>query len=146
MRHMLFASLLCAGLSACSTTHSASTEALAYLADARLGEQVEEVCISEASYAYREGTDRTIIIETGGQSYLFETSRQCPQLAHAANLYAYSQERGSRCIKAENPIVATASFDFSPFVPASGSGSKCQLKAIYEWDAGSVKRQVASID
>lgn len=144
---LLIATCLSAGtLAACTSVQSSpSSSALAYVSDARVGTEVAEVCTSEASYAFRNTTDRTVIISVSGQDYLIETDEYCSELPGTLNLSAEVPE-GKQCVSPGSELIAQATGSHAAGPLASGFKSRCRIKAIHEWDESQQRTTVASID
>lgn len=148
MRILIPASLAAATLAACASTQAVaptSVASVSYLADARVGVERAEVCGIQPTFAYRESTDRTVIIKAStGQEYLIETDEPCSELAGTPNL-AVEREQGGKCLSNQQRLVAQSYSGFTAGIPDSGFQSSCKIKAIYEWNEHQVPTEVASL-
>lgn len=149
MRILISAALAAATLAACTNTQAVaptSEASLSYLADARIGAERAEVCNIQPTFAYRETTDRTVIITAStGQEYLIETDEPCSELAGTLNL-AVEREQGGKCLSNRQRLVAQSYSGFTAGIPDSGFKSVCKIKTIYEWNEPHAPTEVASLD
>jgi hypothetical protein len=114
-----------------------------YLADARLGEQVDRICFREQVNDFREPTQTTVIMERGTTDYLVETQESCSELEGAQTVALDGTYSNARCVTTSDRVAASQSaFGRS----ASDAGKLCRIKAIYEWNEDAAERDVSTID
>jgi hypothetical protein len=148
MRILIPATFAAATLAACTNTQAVaptSVASMSYLADSRIGTERAEVCGIQPAFAYRETTDRTVIVRAStGQEYLIETDEPCSELAGTLNL-AVERERNAKCLSNQQRLVAQSYSGFTAGIPDSGFQSSCKIKAIYEWNEHQLPTEVASL-
>ena len=101
-----------------------------FAGDARLGEEVRNVCFTSTISGFHDATDDTVVISKGSNDYLIEVHGSCFNLDHAQQLAVDST---TGCLSKGDYIITSDSI--AGFHDDTGfGGQRCMVKSVHEWD------------
>ena len=120
-------------IAACATQAPADTKpkgVAQFAGDARLGEEVNNVCFASTIDGFHDATDDTVVLSKGRDDYLIETFGGCFNLDQAQRLGVDST---TGCLGKRDHIITSDSI--SGHSDTGFGVQRCTIKAIYKWDA-----------
>ena len=124
-------------LTACAGTDEATAPSAApksggadnFIGDARLGEQLQQICPVRAISDFSENGRDTLVISMNKESFLIETRRTCYALRDAMGI---GLPFGATCLRPGDQLVVTDAT--SPGGPSTPMGTdRCTINRIFRW-------------
>lgn len=102
-----------------------------FAGDARLGEEVRNVCFTSTISGFHDATDDTVVISKGSKDYLIEVHGSCFNLDHAQQIAVDST---TNCLGKGDHLITSDSI--SGFHDDTGFGvQRCMIKSVHKWDS-----------
>jgi hypothetical protein len=102
-----------------------------FAGDARLGEEVKNVCFPSMISGFHDATDDTVVISKGRDDYLIEVYGNCFNLDQAQQLAVDST---TSCLSKGDHIITSDSI--AGFHDDTGFGvQRCTIKSVHKWDS-----------
>jgi len=125
-------------IAACATQAPADTKpkgVAQFAGDARLGEEVKNVCFTSTISGFHDATRDTVVLSKGSKDYLVEVYGNCFNLDQAQQLAVDST---TSCLGKGDHIITSDSI--AGFRDDTGFGvQRCMVKSIHEWDSKASK-------
>ena len=100
-----------------------------FVGDARLGEEVQQICPARAMSGFSENSDDTVVISMGKESYLVEMRRGCYALRGAMGMAPASS---STCLRSGDRLLVTDAVMPTGSSTPMGAG-QCNINRIFRW-------------
>lgn len=102
-----------------------------FAGDARLGDEVRNVCFTSTISGFHDATDDTVVISKGRDDYLIEVFGSCFNLDRAHQI---AVDTRTSCLGKGDHLITSDSI--SGFHDDTGFGvQRCAIKSVHKWDS-----------